>query len=217
LTAGIPGLRVGVPRRFFLERADPEIRKTTREVLEFLARAGTVVREVELSDMTHSRSVSLTVQMPEALSFHGKYLEQRFELYGADFRAGLALGQCLLAEHYVRARSFISVYRQDTNAVLENVDALLTPATPITAPRLGTRHVEIEGVKESAGNDLTRFTTFFNMTGHPAITLPTALHSDGLPMGVQIVGRYFDESTVLRVADAIERSGAFGVPLPPIG
>jgi aspartyl-tRNA(Asn)/glutamyl-tRNA(Gln) amidotransferase subunit A len=166
--------------------------------------------------MEHARTVSLTVQMPEALSYHSRYLDERGGLYGADFRAGLALGQCLLAEHYLRAKRFMEAYRRETNAVLREVDVLVTPATPVIAPKIGTSHVTLDGVSEAVGNALTRYTTFFNMTGHPAITVPVGLHSEGLPMAVQIVGGAFDEAGILRVAGAIEKDERFRIPLPDL-
>lgn len=210
----IRGLRIGVPRGFFFERACAEALACTERVLEFLELAGAEPVEVELPSMEHARTVSLTVQMPEALSYHGQWLEERGNSYGEDFRAGLALGQCLLAEHYIRAKRYIEWYRRATDRVFGAVDLLLTPATPIPAPPLDAARVTIEGIEEPVGNALTRYTTFFNMTGHPAITLPCAMHSSGLPLGVQLIGRHFAEEIVLGAAAAIERDGGFGVPLP---
>ena len=210
----IDGLRVGVPERFYFERADGEILAASEAVLRALEARGARLLTVAMPSMDHARTVSLTVQMPEALSYHSRYLGERGELYGADLRAGLALGQCLLAEHYLRAKRFMESYRRETNAVLREVDVLVTPATPIIAPKIGTAHVTIDGVREAVGNALTRYTSFFNMTGHPAITLPVGLHSEGLPIAVQIVGRAFDEAGILRAAGAIERDERFRV-LPP--
>ena len=210
------GLRIGVPRSFYFERADSEILDATEEVIGQLASAGATVREVELPSMEHARTVSLTVQMPEALSYHGRYLESRGDLYGQDFRAGLALGQCLLAEHYVRAKRWVESYRRQTNAALDSVDVLITPATPIIAPKIGTTKSAIGGNEEPIGNALTRYTTFFNMSGHPALTLPVALHTKGLPMGVQVIGRHYDEERVLLAAAAIERLDGCGCPPPRI-
>lgn len=216
LAGSLSGLRIGIPERFFFERADGEILAATESVIRSLERAGAEIVTVELPAMDHCRTVSLTVQMPEALSFHSRYLDDRGELYGKDFRAGLALGQCLLAEHYVRAKRFMSLYRQQTNAVFDKVDVLLTPSTPIIAPKLGTVSVTLDGVTEAIGNAMTRYTTFFNMTGHPAITVPSGMHSEGLPMGVQFVSRYFDEATLFKVAATLERDDAFHIPLPQV-
>ncbi|WP_244421369.1 amidase [Pseudovibrio sp. FO-BEG1] len=213
----IAGLRVGIPANFFYERTDPEILAAVERVQRYLVSHGAQLVPVTMPDMTNTRTVSLTVQMPEALSVHSRYLEERGDLYGQDFRAGLALGQCLLAEHYVRAKRFIEVYRQQTNALFDDVDILLTPTTPAIAPHIGTVTTKVDGMDEPVGNAITRFTSFFNMTGHPAITVPCGLHSEGLPMGVQIVGRYFDEKLILNVARLIEKNDEFSVPRPKIG
>ncbi|RUV83711.1 amidase [Mesorhizobium sp. M1A.F.Ca.IN.020.06.1.1] len=213
----IPGLRIGIPKNFYYERADDQILAALESVKEYLVTAGAMLVPVAFPDMEHSRTVSLTVQMPEALSAHSAYVQERGHLYGADFRAGLALGQCILAEHYVKAKRFVEVYRQETNKLFDGVDLILTPATPEIAQKVGTVKVTRNGVNEAIGNAITRYTTFFNMTGHPALTMPCAMHSEGLPIGLQLVGRYFDEMTVLRAAHAIERSGRFSIPLPKLG
>ncbi|KUM24031.1 amidase [Mesorhizobium loti] len=213
----IGGLRIGIPRNFYYERTDDEILAALERVQEFVAAAGAKLVPVTFPDMEHSRTVSLTLQMPEALSAHSAYVQERGELYGADFRAGLALGQCILAEHYVKAKRFVEVYRQETNKLFDEVDLILTPATPEIAQKVGTVTVTRNGVNEAIGNAITRFTTFFNMTGHPALTMPCAMHTEGLPIGLQLVGRYFDEKTVLQAAHAIERSGRFSIPLPSFG
>lgn len=210
------GLRVGIPSHFFFERTDPEILAAVDRVKSYLSKLGVVLVPVTLPDLERSRTVSLTVQMPEALSAHSPYLQQRGNLYSQEFRAGLALGQYLLAEHYIKAKRMIELYRRETNAVFEDVDVILTPATPEIAPKIGTVKSIRDGVEEAVGNAITRFTTFFNMTGHPAITLPCGLHSEGLPLGVQLIGRYDDEAMILAVAHAIECDAAFSIPLPVI-
>jgi len=216
LDRGVRGLRVGVPDSFYFERADPEILAASEAVLRYLEASGARLQTVSMPSMEHVRTVSLVVQMPEALSFHSRYLEQRGDLYSRDFRAGLALGQCLLAEHYVRAKRFVELYRRQTNALFEEVEVLVTPASPVVAPKLGTVKVKVDGVEEAVGNAVTRFTTFFNMTGHPAITLSVGLHSEGLPLGVQIVARHFDEETLFAAAAHIEGDEAFRIQRPTI-
>ncbi|MEM9631796.1 MAG: amidase [Pseudomonadota bacterium] len=212
----ISGARIGIPDNFYFERVDPEILVVMEQVKSHLSARGAKLVPVTFPDMEHSRTVSLTVQMPEALSAHSAYLQDRGELYGKDFRAGLALGQCLLAEHYVKAKRFIESYRQQTNALFNEVDLILTPATPEIAQKVGTIKTTRDGVDEAVGNAITRFTTFFNMTGHPALTMPCGMHSEGLPIGLQLVGRYFDEKTLLRAACDIERNETFAIPLPTV-
>lgn len=212
----ISGVKVGIPVNFFFERTDPQILDAVERVKDHLSAMGARLVPVTFPDMEHTRTVSLTVQMPEALSAHSAYLETRGDLYSADFRAGLSAGQCILAEHYVKAKRFIETYRQQTNALFDHVDLILTPATPEIAQTLDTVTTQRDGVAEAIGNAITRFTSFFNMTGHPALTMPCGMHSEGLPIGLQLVGRYFEEQSLFRAARAIERSETFSIPLPSV-
>jgi aspartyl-tRNA(Asn)/glutamyl-tRNA(Gln) amidotransferase subunit A len=210
-------LRVGIPERFFFERCDPQILDHVDALMNFLRAAGASLKTVSMPSMQYTRTVSLTVQMPEALSFHNRYLEQRGHLYSQEFRAGLALGQCLLAEQYIRARRFVESYRRDMEAVFAEVDVILTPATPVIAPAIGVVHVSVDGITEPAGNAITRYTSFFNMTGHPAITLPCGMHSAGLPIAAQLVGRHHADEALLDLASRIETDYDFELPLPVLG
>ena len=215
-TVKLEGLRIGIPESFFFERADTEILDSIDRLMNFLRSAGAKLIPVTMPSMEHSRTVSLTVQMPEALSYHNRYLEQRGALYSQDFRAGLALGQCLLAEQYIRAKRFIESYRRDMDKVFDGVDLLLTPATPVIAPKIGTVEVTVDGKAEPAGNAITRYTSFFNMTGHPAITLPCGMHSEGLPIAAQFVGKHYADEELIATATLIESSYDFKMPLPDI-
>lgn len=207
---------IGIPRAFFFERCDDEILQGVHALMDFMRSAGASLKPVSMPSMQHTRTVSLTVQMPEALSFHNRYLEQGGHLYSQDFRAGLALGQCLLAEQYIRAKRFIETWRRDMDAVFAEVDAILTPATPVIAPQIGSVEVSVDGVSEPAGNAITRYTSFFNMTGHPAITLPCGMHSQGLPYAAQLIGKHHGDEQLLQLAERIESGYGFSLPLPEL-
>jgi len=214
--AGLDELTVGIPESFFFERCDGEILDRVDALMAFLRQAGAQLKPVVMPSMEYTRTVSLTVQMPEALSYHNRYLEQRGDLYSQDFRAGLALGQCLLAEQYIRARRFIETYRNTLDRVFTGVDVILTPATPVIAPKIGVVEGTVDGHSEPAGNAITRYTSFFNMTGHPAITLPCGMHSEGLPIGAQLVGKHFADETLIDIAQQIESGYDFELPLPDL-
>ncbi len=212
----LKNLTVGIPETFFFENADSEILTSIEQLMQLLTQAGATMKKVAMPSMEYTRTVSLTVQMPEALSYHSRYLESRGELYSPDFRAGLALAQSLLAEHYVRAKRFIETYRRDTNRAFAEVDVLLTPATPTIAPKIGVTEVSIGSYSEPAGNAITRYTSFFNMTGHPAITFPCGMHTEGLPMAAQLIGRHYGDEALLCVAQLIESALGFCVPEPDL-
>ncbi len=210
----LEGLRIGIPETFFFERCDSEILDSVDGLMNFLRASGAILKPVTMPSMEFARTVALTVQMPEALSYHNRYLETRGENYSVDFRAGLALGQSLLAEHYVRAKRFMESYRRDMDGVFAEIDFLLTPATPTIAPKIGTSEVIIAGHAEPAGNAITRYTTFFNLTGQPAITLPCGMHSQGLPIAAQLVARPYQDEALLQAAITIESGFGFKPPVP---
>lgn len=202
----IEGIRVGVPLNFFFEHCDPEIEAATRKTIETLKTLGAKIIPIEMPSLDSSRTISLTVQLPEALSAHSDLLKDHRDKYSDEFRSGFAVGQFILAEHYIRAKRCIEGYRQEMKGVFNKVDIIITPSCPSIAPYIDDQLVNTEGLKEPAGNAITRYTSFFNMTGNPAITLPSGLHSKGLPMSVQLISNLFDEKTLLNIANLVEEN-----------
>ena len=208
-------LRIGVPGPFYFENCDAEILAAVETAIDRLSDLGVELREVAFEEpLELSRSASLAVQMAEAASFHRPHLAARGDRYSEEFRAGLALGQSLLATHYIDARRMMEAYRIDAERIMAEVDLLLTPACPVFAPPLGTEHVTQFGTREAAGNAITRYTSLFNMTGQPAIVLPLGLGETGLPMGLQLVGRRGGDAALLAAACKLERWGV--VKRPPV-
>ena len=205
LDTPVQGKKIGVPDSFFFEHCDPEILAATHQAIDYLKQQGAEIVPVQMPSMEHTRTASLTVQLPEALSYHSDFLQQRRELYSDEFRSGFAAGQFILAEHYVRAKRLIEGYRQQLQQIFRTVDLLITPGCPTVAPNIDATQVETAVLSEPAGNAITRYTSFFNMTGNPAVTLPSGLHSTGLPMSIQLVSDLFDEATLLNVAYQLER------------
>ncbi len=212
----LSGIRIGIPKGFFFENVDDEILKATHKVIKYLETKGGCLCDVTLPNMDHTRTVSLTIQMPEALSFHMPWLKDRSAAYSSDFLAGLALGQNILAEHYVKCKRMLTNYRDSVDQLFEDVDVIITPSTPIISPKLNCVNITTKGLTEPVGNALTRFTSFFNMTGHPAITIPSGLHSKGLPMGVQLIGPQFGELSLLKLGKLIEENQDFNIQKPSI-
>ena len=116
----------------------------------------------------------------------------------------LEMGRYLLAEDYVRALRGRDVLTEEVNAALRSRDALLLPTLAIAAPRLGVPTVRIGSSDEPVRNVMLRLTQLFNITGHPAITLPCGTTPDGLPIGLQLVGAAGHTTDLLAIARAIE-------------
>lgn len=206
----LPGLKIGVPRRYFFEKVDFEVRAATEDFLRRCQQQGAQLVELDTPDMSHIRPASLAIQLVEALSWHGPRMKAGGHLYGDDVRRGLVQGQFILAEHYVQSLRLMELKRREFAALLRRVDVLVTPATPIIAPFLGQPSISIDNEDELVGNALTRFTCVFNLTGNPALTIPCGSHSTGLPIGIQIIGKPYQDAKLLEIGHALEITNAAG-------
>jgi aspartyl-tRNA(Asn)/glutamyl-tRNA(Gln) amidotransferase subunit A len=206
LTGDVKGLRVGVLRRFFLEGAAPEVRGAVEAAVEVLRAQGAAVDEVELPSVGEVAAASFAIVAAEALAYHAEWLRTRPEDYQPDVRERLRMGAFVSGVHYVRAQQVRALVRREVDQALARRDVLVAPATPMAATRLGDNQVQLGDGPSDARSALIRLTRPFNFSGHPACALPCGFTAGGLPMSMQIVGRPFDEATVLRVADAYQRA-----------
>ncbi|WP_045024925.1 amidase [Agrobacterium arsenijevicii] len=213
----LKGKRIGIPRRYFFENLDDEIRSGVEKTLLFCRDHGAELVEVLTPDMTHVRPASLAIQLVEALSWHGPRMDENAHLYGDDVRNGLVQGQFILAEHYVQSLRLMELKRREFAACFKSVDIMITPTTPVIAPDLSTKFVKAGTEDELVGNALTRYTCVFNLTGHPALTIPCGRHSSGLPMGLQIIGKPYEDIDVLSIGHVLEAAGALGWIEPASG
>jgi aspartyl-tRNA(Asn)/glutamyl-tRNA(Gln) amidotransferase subunit A len=209
------GLRVGVVRDLFFERLDSEVRTAVKAAAQALADLGVHVEEVRLPRIHHAGPATFAIITAESMAYHEPYLKTRPSEYGADVRARLLTGQFVLATQYLKAQRARQVLRAEVDGVLRHVDALLIPTTPIPAPRVDEREVAVDGVTDDVRGWLTRCTRPINLTGHPALSVPCGLTTSGLPIGLQLVGRSFDEATLLRLGRAYEAVSPFRDRWPP--
>src|SRR5262249_15471017 len=142
------------------------------------------------------------IVMTEAAAYHAATLDRVPERYTPSVRLRLEMGRYILAEDYVRALRCREMLKREVDAALAGVDALILPTLPIPAPRIGTTSVEIHHRDLSIRNATLRLTQLFDLTGHPAIALPTGHSADGLPCSAQLVAR--DTEWLVQVALACE-------------
>ena len=203
-----PGARrtmtVGIPRRYFLELLDPEVQARFDEVIGRLAGAGCAVTDIDIPHAADTGPVYLHTVLAEAAALHAHTLETRPEDYTEGVRLRLEIGRYVLAEDYARAQRGRAVLRREVDEALARCDTLLMPTLPIPAPPLGAATMTIGDVTEDVRALTLRLTQLFDLTGHPAITLPSGRTADGLPCGVQLVGRWGHTLELLELAAAYE-------------
>jgi aspartyl-tRNA(Asn)/glutamyl-tRNA(Gln) amidotransferase subunit A len=148
---------------------------------------------------------SFAIVAAEALAYHAEWMRTRPADYQLDVRERLKMGAFVSGVHYVRAQQVRQLVRQEVDAGLARRDVLLAPATPIAAPALGEKTTQLGDGASDVRSALIRFTRPFNFSGHPACSVPCGFTSTGLPIGLQFVGRPFDEATIIRAGDAYQR------------
>ena len=205
LAGGVRGLRIGVPRPFFFAQLDDEVAAAVERALGQLRHARG--RGARRRDHRRRRPVSAAtfgLVLAEAQAIHADALRTRPTDIGADVREILlnVTPDVPLLMGALRARDVLTL---SMRVALESVDLLVTPTTPVVAPRIGEETVRYGGVEESILMAMIRCTAPFNASGLPALSLPCGFTRAGLPIGLQLVGRPFDESTVLRAGHAYEQ------------
>jgi len=179
-----------------------------RQAVDVLAELGAQVREVSLPYMDMIPHAVVSIMLPEAVAYHLPRLRQHPEAYGEDVRLRLEMGALIPAVQYVQAQRVRKAVVAAWREVFREVDLLATPTTPIVAPRIEEGDLE-------ATLTLIRNTNPFNLTGQPAISVPCGFTNSGLPVGLQLVGRWWEEGTVLRAAHAYQQATSWHRRLPP--
>ncbi len=207
LTASpLGGLRIGVPHRYFCSLLEPEVRAAFDAAVAALERAGAHVATVDIAHADYVATVYLPIVLAEAAAYHAATLDARAEQYTAAVRLRLEMGRYVLAEDYLRAMAGRAALRREVDAALSWYDVLMLPTVPIVAPPLGAATVDIDGEAHAVRSLMLRLTQLFNITGHPAISLPCGTTSAGWPVGLQLVGRRHETDVLMHIALGVERS-----------
>jgi aspartyl-tRNA(Asn)/glutamyl-tRNA(Gln) amidotransferase subunit A len=197
LGAGLPQLRLGVPREYFFAGNTPEVDEAVRAAIDHLTGLGLEAREVSVPEVEFQSTCRNTITFVEAASYHQGFLGRRPQDYGADVREALRIGASLRATDYLAAQRARRAIAAAFRRAFESIDVLATPTTPAAAPRLEQTSLD-NG--ESLRPGLLRLTSPFNTVGFPAISIPCGRTAAGLPVGLQLVARPWHEATLLRVA-----------------
>lgn len=213
LAAPSPRLRVGVVKDYFYDALDPAVEEDAEAFLSRLRQMGCQVSEARLDGIGEVYEKWVPIRRAEATAFHLRWLEQTPELYGDDVRRLLEQGKDVLAVDYVGAINARPSYMERFAASMKEFDVLALPCTAIPAPEIDQLAVPLKGNKVPVYSTLNRLTLPFNYVGFPAVSVPSGF-AGGTPLGVQLVGKLFDEATPLRLAAAYEEK--FGLfPGPP--
>ena len=212
---GIRGLRVGVPKNYFFDRLQREVRHRVLAAHTALEKMGAKIQEIKLEGIQETVDLAADIVFPEALAFHWKWINERPQDYGEDLRTRMQGRMAQTAVTYLRALQKRRQYAESFKKAMESVDVLAVPTIPIIAPHITDQEVKIGRSMEIVRVALLRLTFPGNLSRLPAISLPCGFSPERLPIGLQLIGRPFDEATLLRIALAYEQSTPWHKMFPP--
>ena len=224
LTGDIKGLRLGVPKEYFVSGMALEVEQAVRDAIRLLGKNGAVVEEISLPHSEYAVAVYYIVATAEASSNLARYDGMRFghrangkdlletymvsrdEGFGAEVKRRIMLGTYALSAgyydaYYLKAQRVRALIKKDFDEAFDRCDAIITPTAPTTAFKIGEK---IQDPLQMYLSDI--YTISVNLAGLPALSLPCGFDQDGMPIGMQIIGKHFDEATVLRLAHAYEQA-----------
>jgi len=224
LSLGAQGVRVGVPREYFISGMQPAVEQAVRRAIHELADRGAIVEDISLPHTEYAVAVYYVVATAEASSNLARYDGMRFgrraeaedltetymisrdEGFGAEVKRRIMLGTYALSAgyydaYYLKAQRVRALIQKDFDEAFKRCDVILTPTAPTTAFKIGEK---IQDPLQMYLSDID--TISINLAGLPALSLPCGFDEAGMPIGLQIIGRHFDESAVLRIAHAYEQA-----------
>ena len=212
----IKGLTIGVPAAFYVDDLDAEVAGVLDATIAVLKREGANVVQVELPDQRQLTAACQLVLAVEAAAFHKRWMIERPQDYGPQVLMRLQNGLAIPGVSYLEAMRWRGPALAAFLAAVSGVDAVIAPVAPVAAPTIAESDVGNSPDAEAVIQRLTRFTRPINYLGLPSLSIPAGFTRGGLPVGMQLVGRSFDEATLLRIGAAFQRATDFHQRLPQL-
>jgi aspartyl-tRNA(Asn)/glutamyl-tRNA(Gln) amidotransferase subunit A len=216
LSGDIRGVRLGLPSNYFFDDVEPFVEQAIRTAIADLEALGAKAVPISIPDLDGVLDCMLAIAMSEAATYHQQTMRATPELFSDETRQLLETGELTLATTYINAQRSRLAIKNAFKQAMRDVDVLVTPTQPTTALKIGQITSRIGAREESVFAVSARFCAPFNISGLPAISVPCGFSPEGMPIGLQIIGKPFDEETVLRIADAFERSTQWHLKHPAI-
>ena len=203
----LSGVKVGLPKNFFFDVISDDVEQAVLNALVALQTAGAEVVEVTLPYLEYARSVWLLMAVETAVTHEHLLRDKRGDI-SPDLVAGMLAGQFILARDYIKARKLERVVKEGFANALQHVDVIVTPTSPVVAPRIDAERITIKGVEHDLTVDrdevMGRDTYIGNIVGLPCISVPCGFGEAGMPIGLQLLCRPVEEPLLYQIAAAYE-------------
>ncbi len=196
-------LRVGMPKNFFFDRLDGEVEAAVRKSILAMEQQGASIIEIAVPDFDEINLASRVVQLGEFASLHTNSRDS--SLFGSDVWSLLEQARMVAAHEYVNAQRLRTLFCGEMNTVWQNVDVLVSATTPIAAPPIEAEKIVLGRIEETIRMATTRLVRGINYLGEPALSMPCGKTTNGMPIGLQLIGAPFSEPRLLQLAKTLER------------
>ena len=214
IAAPIKGMKIGVPTAFYVDDLDADVARILDDTIAALKREGAHVVPVELPDQRQLTAACQLVIAVEAAAFHKRWLIERPQDYGPQVLMRLQNGLAISGVSYLEAMRWRGPALAAHIAATADVDAVIAPVAPVAAPTIAESDFGNSPDAESVIQRLTRFTRPINYLGLPSLAVPAGFTAKGLPVAMQLIGRSFDEATLLQIGAAFQRATDFHDKIP---
>ena len=214
IAAPIKGMKIGVPTAFYVDDLDADVARILDDTIAALKREGAHVVPVELPDQRQLTAACQLVIAVEAAAFHKRWLIERPQDYGPQVLMRLQNGLAISGVSYLEAMRWRGPALAAHIAATADVDAVIAPVAPVAAPTIAESDFGNSPDAESVIQRLTRFTRPINYLGVPSLAVPAGFTAKGLPVAMQLIGRSFDEATLLQIGAAFQRATDFHDKIP---
>ncbi len=205
LGRGLKGVRIGVPSDYFFDQVDPQISTAVESAIQAMQGEGAVIREVAMPWVSVGRAVNVAVLLPEAAAVHRKRLAEKGNQYSPAVRHRLKAGLEVSAVDYIHAQRARSMFGHQMTQAMEDLDALVTPTVPIQTPTIAETTPPPGSAIPQAGGEFPNFTGVFNATGQPSMSLNCGFTEDGMPIGLMISGKAFEDARLIGIGHAYQQ------------
>jgi aspartyl-tRNA(Asn)/glutamyl-tRNA(Gln) amidotransferase subunit A len=212
----IKGLKIGVPSAFYVDDLDAEVARVLDDTLAVLKKEGAEIVKVELPDQRQLTAACQFVLATEAAALHKRWMIERPQDYGAQVLMRLQNGLAIPAVSYLEAMRWRGPALSAYLAAVEGTDAVIAPVAPMPAVTIAESDVGNSQNAEAVIQRITRFTRPINYLGLPSLSIPSGFTKSGLPVGMQVIGRSFDEAMLVRIGAAFQRATDFHQKVPKL-
>lgn len=202
----IRGLRIGVPRQFFTEKIDDTVYKLYKKTLRELEHLGAILIEIDVPIKFNPIDITTMIATSEVGYVHSQRRHSSLHLYGEGASQTFNKSDSISAYQYIQALKAREEMTRGISALFENVDVMATPTMPAQPPLIDAKSLMIAGDEESVDDYMIRYTCLFDITGHPALTVPAGLNEDLIPIGVQFISNHHREDLLYKTAFAYEQN-----------